>query len=77
VKIKCQRQLAGLGTIFLTGFTALGWLDLPCMNTGGKNLKILDPGSNGSRRYTRIKVADERGGYGARLFWGLVLVFGL
>jgi len=47
------------------------------MNTGGKNLKILDPGSNGSRRYTRIKVADERGGYGARLFWGLVLVFGL
>ena len=34
------------------------------------SFKRLDPGSNGSRRYTRIKVADERGSYGARFVLG-------
>ena len=39
---------------------------------------VLDPGSSGSRRFSRIKGADERGlGLWGGLLWGLGLVFGL
>ena len=69
MNIKCQRQLAGLGAIFLTGFTALGWLDFAVYKHWWEKSQ-----KTGSRVKWFTQIYADKSRRWARGLWGAVVL---